>query len=93
MARLYMVLILYAYTPRIKTRKGEYLFRVKWTNGEITSEPDAYLKEDDPATFVAYLQRSGLSQTKKYAWAKEEEQVVLFHFIHDETDRCMLMLK
>ena len=58
-----------------KKRKGEYLFRVKWKNGEITSEPDTYLKEDDPATFVSYLKSSGLSKTKKYAWANEEEHV------------------
>ena len=58
-----------------KKRKGEYLFRVKWKNGEITSEPDTYLREDDPDTFVEYLKRSGLSKTKKYAWANEEEDV------------------
>ena len=58
-----------------RKRKGEYLFRVKWKNGEITSEPDTFLKEDDPATFVAYLKNSGLAKTKKYAWANEEEHV------------------
>ena len=55
-----------------RKRKGEYLFRVKWKNGEITSELDTYLREDDPATFVAYLKRSGLAKSKKYAWANEE---------------------
>ena len=58
-----------------RKRKGEYLFRVKWKNGEITSEPDTYLKEDDPASFIAYLKSSGLSKTEKYAWADEEEHV------------------
>ena len=58
-----------------RKRKGEYLFRVKWKNGEITSEPDTYLKEDDPASFIAYLTSSGLAKTKKYAWADEEEHV------------------
>ena len=58
-----------------RKRKGEYLFRVKWKNGEITSEPDTYLKEDDPASFIAYLKSSGLAKTKKYAWANAEEHV------------------
>ena len=58
-----------------RKRKGEYLFRVKWSNGEITSEPDTFLREDDRATFVAYLKSSGLSKTKKYAWANEDEHV------------------
>ena len=58
-----------------RKRKGEFLFRIKWSNGEITSEPDTYLREDDPASFVAYLKSSGLSKMKKYAWANEEEHV------------------
>ena len=58
-----------------RKRKGEYLFRVKWKNGEITSEPDTYLKEDDPASFIAYLKSSGLAKTKKYAWSNAEEHV------------------
>ena len=58
-----------------KKRKGEYLFRVKWNNGHTTMEPDTYLKEDDPTTFITYLRSSGLAKTKKYAWANEEEYV------------------
>ena len=56
-------------------RKGEYVFRVKWNNGHTTMEPDTYLKEDDPTTFITYLRSSGLAKTKKYAWANEEEYV------------------
>ena len=56
-------------------RKGEYVFRVKWNNGHTTMEPDTYLKEDDPTTFITYLRSSGLAKTKKYAWANEKEYV------------------
>ena len=58
-----------------RKRKGEYLFRVKWNNGEITSDPDTYLREGDPATFVTHLKSSGLAKSKKYAWANEEKHV------------------
>lgn len=54
--------------------RGDYLFDVQWGPGEITSEPDTYLKEDDPTSFAAYLRSSGLAKKeKKYAWANDEE--------------------
>ena len=54
--------------------RDDYLFDVQWGSGEITSEPDTYLKEDDPTTFAAYLRSSGLAKKeKKYAFANDEE--------------------
>ena len=52
-----------------KIRGGHYRFRVKWNTGEITSEPDKYLKEDDPTTFGEYLRSTGLSRLKRFSWA------------------------
>ena len=51
-----------------KSRGGHYRFRVKWNTGEITSEPDKYLKEDDPTTFGEYLRSTGLSRLKRFSW-------------------------
>ena len=58
-----------------KDQKGRYLFQVEWDSGEITTEPDTFLREDDPVTFKAYLRSSGLAFTsKKYAdWARSVE--------------------
>ena len=52
-----------------KIRGGQYRFQVKWNTGEITSEPDKYLKEDDPTTFGEYLRSTGLSRLKRFSWA------------------------
>ena len=51
-----------------KIRGGQYRFQVKWNTGEITSEPDKYLKEDDPTTFGEYLRSTGLSRLKRFSW-------------------------
>lgn len=57
-----------------KDAKGRYLLQVEWNSGEITTEPDTFLKEDDPVTFGAYLRSSGLAFTsKEYAnWARSD---------------------
>ena len=56
-----------------------YLFDVRWGSGEITSEPDIYLMEDDSTTFAAYLRSSGLAKKEeKYAWANDEENDSMF---------------
>ena len=56
-----------------------YLFDVQWVSGEITSEPDIYLMEDDSTTFAAYLRSSGLAKKEeKYAWANDEENDSMF---------------
>lgn len=58
-----------------KDQRGRHLFQVEWNSGEITTEPDTFLREDDPVTFKAYLRSSGLAVTsKKYAeWARSVE--------------------
>ena len=65
---------MYGFDAIIGHSKDDYLFDVQWGSGEITSEPDTYLKEDDPTTFAAYLRSSGLAKKEKnYAWANDEE--------------------
>jgi hypothetical protein len=56
-------------------RKGLYRFRVKWDSGEVTTEPDTFLMEDDPKTFGEYLRSSGLAfKTKRYQdWSRSDD--------------------
>jgi hypothetical protein len=54
-----------------RIRGGHYRFRIKWNTGEITSEPEKNLKEDDPTTFGEYLCSSGLSELERFSWASQ----------------------
>jgi len=53
--------------------KNRFEFRVRWNTGEITMEPDKYLREDVTKDFAVYLRRTGLSERKQYKWANEIE--------------------
>ena len=54
-----------------KTRDGKHRFQVKWNTGELTWEPEHYLREDAPTDFARYLRKSGLSELDQYAWAQD----------------------
>ena len=54
-----------------QTRAGNYRFKVIWNTGEITWEPENYLREDAPDDFARYLRKSALSELDQYAWAQD----------------------
>ena len=38
-----------------QTKSGQHKFQVQWNNGEITWEPERYLREDSPGEFAVHL--------------------------------------
>ena len=69
-----------------QTLAGNYRFKVKWNTGEITWEPENYLKEDAPTFFARYLRKSGLSQLNQYAWARDLNVTTTTDWV--QCDKC-----
>ena len=43
----------------VKNKNGTYKFQVQWNNGDITWEPEQYLREDSPGEFAVFLRETG----------------------------------
>ena len=58
----------------VKNKNGTYKFQVQWNNGDITWEPEQYLREDSPGEFAVFLRETGLSDLKRFAWAEDFDE-------------------
>ena len=68
------------------TSGNDHELQVKWNTGEITWEPLANLKEDDPVTVARCAHENGLTDTDGWKWTSEYDHADILPQDNEETD-------